>query len=185
MRPFPLVQKQSGFAESFGPCLEGTFTEPVIRKQAAIEEEVSKVSAVPPYHLGATHRRALVETPQRAGLDLCMGGDDCFGGVLIRAIQTPVKRINGPSLVVDEILSACGEASVTDLVNKLPSLSCDDETSWLRVVRMNETSNLPVFSTARVGLSLRKFNDSSSRPLDFIARRYARTRSAFLFIALC
>mmetsp|Transcript_39084 Transcript_39084/g.154866 ORF Transcript_39084/g.154866 Transcript_39084/m.154866 type:complete len:230 (-) Transcript_39084:1834-2523(-) len=148
MRPLPLSENQSGVAERIMPSRQRYF-------HRAGDKETSG-------YRGGSFK----------GLDLCIGGDKCFGGVLIRAIQTPLERINGPSLVVDKILADCGEASVKDLVDRLPSLSCEDETSCLRVVRTKETSNLTVTCTARVGLSLRKFSDSSSRPLDFIARRY-------------
>lgn len=113
-----------------------------------------------------------------SGLDITFGGDRAHGGILIRSIEALERdssRVSGPSLVVDTILKHCYATSVAGLVEEMPSLKCSDARSPLCLVERGSWSppwdSGQLFSTPRVGLSLKTYTDHARSPLGFIMRR--------------
>ena len=83
------------------------------------------------------------------GLDISFGGD-CYGGLLLRSIRKGEEVIEGPCLVVNELLSALGANSVTELVEQA---DFDDDIfeGSLRLVSDSQEST-PLYQSARYGL---------------------------------
>jgi 3-methyladenine DNA glycosylase Mpg len=85
------------------------------------------------------------------GLDITFG-ENCFGGILIRAISREDKIIDGPCRTVDEILRQNGSATIADFVNDrggepLDVFECND--LKLQAANINQ---LDVYSCRRIGL---------------------------------
>lgn len=119
------------------------------------------------HRIGASYRGGSFK-----GLDLTLGDGVAHGGVLIRSLETPSRRVVvGPSLCVDYLLELTHSPTVAALASaqadrpaldpKAP-LSLDDSAE-------NEAA-LTLFRTARVGLSLKRHRDAIA--VDRLARRY-------------
>jgi 3-methyladenine DNA glycosylase Mpg len=96
------------------------------------------------------------------GLDVSFGSRDTFGGILIRSMEAEDGRvIAGPSLCVDQVLSATGAASVADLDRAI-----GEKLAWERdnpVLLGPPSTDAPViFQSARVGLSLKKVSRTAT-----------------------
>lgn len=106
------------------------------------------------------------------GLDLAFGDGTAFGGMLIRGIESSDGTlIDGPSLCVDNLLSASG----VDMVSKLDH-AIGERPAWategpLVLSRLAEPEERPIYRTARVGLSLKRATPESDMP-GYIVRRY-------------
>jgi 3-methyladenine DNA glycosylase Mpg len=110
------------------------------------------------------------------GLDIAIGNDKAPAGILLRGHERISDKdlIDGPSMSVDRMLQLNSCASVVELVKKLEKYDLsidqgDDNSSPLCVVPA-ENRNHPVYSTARVGLTLKKEN--SVARWRYIARNY-------------
>lgn len=106
------------------------------------------------------------------GLDITVAKNGVFGGILIRGVQkltAPRILIDGPSLVVDHILKLCGTATIPDLVSKMTGLSACDGNNIIRVEPATTQGTRTVYSSARVGLSLK---DPSHNRINYISRFY-------------
>lgn len=106
------------------------------------------------------------------GMDVTFAKDGYFGGILIRGIQklsAPRVIVDGPSLVVDHILKTCGAESVVDLVSKMNGLAVCDQSNIIHVAPAGKFGSRPVFSSARVGLTLKDFSRDRA---NYICRFY-------------
>ncbi len=91
------------------------------------------------------------------GLDISCGSGQDFGGILIRTIETPAgKLIDGPSLCVDHLLARTGAARVADLDQLIAGRSVFDNSSILFLRPSAVRRPAAVYSSARVGLTLRR-----------------------------
>lgn len=106
------------------------------------------------------------------GMDITFAKDGFFGGILIRGIQklTPPRVIiDGPSLVVDHILKTCGASNVPEMVGMLSSLSTCDMNNLMHVAPTTKTGTRVIYSSARVGLTLKDFSRNREQ---YICRFY-------------
>jgi len=96
------------------------------------------------------------------GLDITFGNGFCYGGILIRSLETLYNSycVPGPSKVVDEILVLHGCKKVKELLNSKIALSLD-------VIKEN-TPVEEIYKGKRVGLNLKK-EDSDGY---FINKKY-------------
>jgi hypothetical protein len=106
------------------------------------------------------------------GLDLAFGDGTAFAGVLFRGLEKPDGTyVDGPSLLVDHLLSVTGCASVAELDHSIGARHAWDRSQPLQLVPAATPQDRPVLRTARVGLSWRRHrpNDPSAR---FLLRPY-------------
>ena len=102
------------------------------------------------------------------GLDFTFGGEDAFGGVLIRSIQTDESKvICGPSLCVDFLIQQSGLKSVKELDPQVYDKSIWDPENSMRIESCPQR-DIDIYSSARVGLSV----GSSKERHRFVMRRY-------------
>lgn len=91
------------------------------------------------------------------GVDLAFGGTDAHAGFLIRGIEKPDGiLIDGPSVTVDHLLATAGHKTVASL-----DTACGTDAVWqpgavMGLTVAEEAEDRPVFTCARVGLSLKK-----------------------------
>lgn len=105
------------------------------------------------------------------GVDLTCGAlPDVYGGVLLRTATAGGEVVNGPSLLVDRLLAATGFDHVADLDAAIAGRSMWDPSSPLHLHRAAREP-LPVYRTARVGLSLKRAAEHPTMP-DYIDRPY-------------
>ena len=106
------------------------------------------------------------------GLDLTFGNCNAHGGILIRSIETSNGDIIcGPSLCVDYLLSQTNTNSVAALDGKIAQRPAGDKSNIIQLETAPIERTKPIFSTARVGLSLKKATTSNHMHL-FILRPY-------------
>ena len=87
------------------------------------------------------------------GLDLTCGDGTAFGGLLLRAVEDQTgRRTDGPSRVVDRLLTMTGTKSVAELDRRIDSRPADDLDNPLGLLRVSAVFQ-PVYHTARVGLT--------------------------------
>lgn len=111
---------------------------------------------------GATYREG-----NYRGLDIAFG-TNAYGSILLRTIKKGDQVIEGPCLVVNEILATWGVDSVTELVAD-PNFREDVFKGSLRLVR-EAHSSATVYSAARYGLVAK---GSSYLPFFIAPYRYA------------
>lgn len=105
------------------------------------------------------------------GIDITFGNDDCcFGGILIRTIESPHKVICGPSLCVDFMLNQTGHAKPEQLDVEIGKRDAWDASSPLHF-RPSTPKQEPLYRCARVGLSTKGLSDADA-PEQFIDRHY-------------
>ena len=104
------------------------------------------------------------------GLDISIGGECEWGGVLIRSIETPKEIIDGPCLCVNFILDASGMDSLNALDNLVSSSSVWAPENPLRL-QTTDDNQKEVYRTARVGLTLKK-SFLGSTHAQFLLSRY-------------
>lgn len=90
------------------------------------------------------------------GVDLSFGDTDSFAGALLRGMidEDTGEVTDGPSLLVDRLLSATGCRTVAELDAKTDGRPGWDERNPVRLIDV-PTENRPLLRTPRVGLSLR------------------------------
>lgn len=99
------------------------------------------------------------------GLDIAIGSDTTFGGVLIRTLQAEDGAIiNGPSLLVDRLLAATAHDRVADLNDRVYSLDVADPNSTLHIALADHATDARIWHTARVGLTLRRAASEPTMP---------------------
>jgi len=96
------------------------------------------------------------------GIDLTFGDDDCFGGILIRAvemIEPPCTLVDGPSLTVDHILKTNKVDNIAEFVEKfgVSAEPKDGARLYVQYVGPNVIPRRDLHNSARVGLSLKKY----------------------------
>ena len=104
------------------------------------------------------------------GLDLSFGGENAWGGILIRSIETPDGIIDGPCLCVNHVLA----------VSKLDQVKQLDELVF-PMVAWNAKNPLclqpasgcgkEIYRTGRVGLTLKK-SSTQTVHAQYLLRRY-------------
>lgn len=106
------------------------------------------------------------------GLDLTFGNGVAHGGILIRSLEAPGGRlVVGPSLCVDHILATTGSSSVASLASAIGGRGAVDPGSPLQLLdARDESVDVTLFRSARVGLSLKRHNDAIA--VDRLARPY-------------
>jgi hypothetical protein len=106
------------------------------------------------------------------GLDLTFGDSNSYGGILIRTVETPGGSIIcGPSLCVDYLLSKCDSKNITMLDDKIAQRTAFDNSNILRLSTSPICGQNKIFTTARVGLSLKKAT-STNNMQSFLLRPY-------------
>jgi hypothetical protein len=105
------------------------------------------------------------------GLDVTFANGGGFGGILIRGVQLPDGTIvSGPARLVDVVLRLTGCTTVAALDARLQPRQADDPRNCL-FLQPAPQPVLQVWSTARVGLTLRR-ERASVAALRFWARPY-------------
>ncbi len=119
------------------------------------------------HRIGASYRGGSFK-----GLDLTFGDGFAHGGILIRSLETPEGRlVVGPSLCVDHLLATTESPSVAALANVIGGRSALDPESPLVLIDGAEDSvDVTLFRSARVGLSLKRHDDAIAK--DRLSRRY-------------
>ena len=105
----------------------------------------------------------------RKGLDLTFGQNGAFGGILIRCIKHKELVIEGPSLVVDYILSTFKSESISKFIKSClnGNLSfCEENIVWISPVSLYPVAS--VLECYRVGLTPKL----ETNALKFLAKRY-------------
>jgi hypothetical protein len=110
------------------------------------------------------------------GLDLSFGGKAdgklAYGGVLFRGlVDDSGMQIDGPSLLVDYLLSKTGHTSVAQLDAEIGPRVAWDPTNPVRLEDLPGPEDRDVLRTARVGLSLRRSRPGSPA-VRFLVRPY-------------
>jgi hypothetical protein len=108
------------------------------------------------------------------GLDLAIGNEKVFGGILIRSLECADtgQVIEGSCLCVNAILKAAGVDSVPELADthigahNLGAAS-DSDTHPLRLVLSAKPRHKPLERSMRVGLTLKQSTNAAAR-LQFI-----------------
>ncbi|MDJ0733350.1 MAG: hypothetical protein QNJ47_04560 [Nostocaceae cyanobacterium] len=115
------------------------------------------------------------------GLDLTFGDTTMYCSILIRTIEkADGSLICGPSLCVDNLLAATESENVSQLDEKIACRIAWDEENIIylqktKTENFKNYQNHQIFSSARVGLSLKKAKLSSTMPW-YILRPYRYLR---------
>ena len=105
------------------------------------------------------------------GLDLSFGNSRAFGGILLRSMVTEDDQlIDGPALCVDHLLQQTGCPNVAALDAQIAGHPAWETSSPLHLLAAENTPR-PLFSSARVGLTLNKAKQHASLP-HFICLSY-------------
>lgn len=103
------------------------------------------------------------------GVDVSVGGGSACGGFLLRGLETPDGTvIDGPSLLVDFLLSGTGFGTVAKLDAALGETPAWDADSPLSL-RPVEAEPRPILKGLRVGLGLKRHGRAA---VDYLFRRY-------------
>jgi len=119
------------------------------------------------------------------GLDLALGTNKMFCGVLIRSLRdSKGKVIQGSCLSVNAILAAAGAVSVADLADPLVragrrGAASTDEKHPLRLVRAASARSDEIDRSMRVGLTLKKADHKNER-LRFFGAEYRFTTASLV-----
>lgn len=109
------------------------------------------------------------------GLDLTLGSESMYYGILIRAIwNSNIGLICGPCKVVDHILSTLQIPSISALTHDTPGerkcLDVKNNDAQLHLVHIDHTSTEPIYVGPRIGLS-DTYPEWVNKPYRFV-RRY-------------
>jgi hypothetical protein len=105
------------------------------------------------------------------GVDITFGDGSARGGILLRGLELAGgSLIDGPSLLVDYLLRACGQPSVPEFDRLIGERTVWDPTSPMYLERAPDAGK-EVFACARVGLSLRRAWTGSTKPR-YLTRPY-------------
>lgn len=103
------------------------------------------------------------------GLDLTFGSENVFAGILFRGLECPDSHIvDGPSLLVDYLVRTAGFDALTPFEAAVADRAASDSENLLRLREADDLVR-PVFSTARVGLTLRRHPEAA---VPWLAARY-------------
>jgi 3-methyladenine DNA glycosylase Mpg len=109
------------------------------------------------------------------GLDIAIGHEDRFGGILIRGVEQlePLPRLlDGPCVCVDHLLALNGAPSIEQLVSrfdgKIDAPAGGESPLSLEVAAAPRKQ--PIFACPRVGLTLKR--SASEEGQKFLARPY-------------
>ncbi len=106
------------------------------------------------------------------GLDLTFGGEGIFGGIIVRSIETPEgQMIIGPCLCVNYLLEQTGYSSVAELDEAIAGRKIWDEGSPLFLRLSSVSEERAVFSSPRIGLTLKK-EHLAEKMFPYIMSRY-------------
>lgn len=107
------------------------------------------------------------------GVDISFGPEGMFGGILIRTILKPDgDMVNGCSLCVDHMLATTNHPKIASLDGEIAGRSVWDTSSPLHLSLLDAAdSSQPIWSTARVGLTLKRMYQNPTMP-DFIMSDY-------------
>ncbi len=96
----------------------------------------------------------IIKKGTRKGIDLCLGRENSFWGILIRGLRIDKEYINGPSRVVDKILSLIklDFSNTIDASKKLGN--AEDQNSLLFIRKNNTPDNFQLLNAVRVGLKI-------------------------------
>ena len=108
------------------------------------------------------------------GVDLTFGGSGAHAGFLIRGIETPDGTlIDGPSITVDHLLATAGHKTVSSLDTALGTNPVWQPGALVGLTVAEGAEDRPVYTSARVGLSLKKRNFQPDDPaFRFLFRPY-------------
>nr|CAG8508502.1 8205_t:CDS:2 [Entrophospora candida] len=124
----------------------------------------------------------------RKGIDITFGNENAYGGILIRSIKRIIDNedddenelIEGPSLIVDEILRLCGvdNLSIKEMVEVKwmgKSGICKDFKNFNGMICEEKIRNFnkrAKYSTDVIGLTLSNTNPSPNLRLNFLLKPY-------------
>jgi hypothetical protein len=95
------------------------------------------------------------------GLDISFGDGKAHGGFLFRGLeQADGTLIDGPSLLVDHLLEKAGKLDIYSLDVAINARPAWDTDSPLHLVEVADEGR-PIFTSARVGLSLKKLKPTA------------------------
>ena len=113
------------------------------------------------------------------GLDITFGGDDSFGGFLIRgmvSLAPPTDFLDGPCLCVDRILKLNHCASIAEFVERegtteatTAAAAAATTTRGLYIALAEKPHGVRLYKSARVGLTLKGYTEEKEK---FIMRNY-------------
>jgi 3-methyladenine DNA glycosylase Mpg len=105
------------------------------------------------------------------GLDVSFGDGKAHGGILFRGLETPDgKLIDGPSLLVDYLLTKTGTRSVSSFDMAVAKRLAWDADNVLRLDSIDDEVR-PVYTSTRVGLSLKR-TKATPENLRFLLQPY-------------
>jgi hypothetical protein len=105
------------------------------------------------------------------GVDVTFGDGTAQGGILFRGLERPDgTMIDGPSLLVDHVLSLCAADTVADLHGRIADRRAWDPLSPMHFEEV-EHSGKGILACARVGLSLRRARPGTTMPA-YLTRPY-------------
>lgn len=107
------------------------------------------------------------------GLDLAFGDDVSYGGILFRGLEKPdAAVVDGPSLLVDHLLTMTGYATVAELDRAIGTKRAWDASQPL-VLAAKSSADRPVVRCARVGLTWKRHKPRPDDPAaQYVLRRY-------------
>jgi 3-methyladenine DNA glycosylase Mpg len=105
------------------------------------------------------------------GLDLTFGDESMYGGILIRSIESSDGTlICGPSLCVDNILQKTNSTDIKQLDEAIADRFIWDADNPLKLELAAKTRLNKIYSSARIGLTLKK--NKSLQLCSYIVRPY-------------
>ncbi len=118
-----------------------------------------------------------IKTGTRKGIDLCLGRENFYCGILIRGLRIGNEYINGPSKVVDRILSLF-DSNFRDIEVAAKELGNESSQPSLLYIRQNDPpDNFPLINITRHGL---KIKDNSVGLLKDLQETYIKSKYRFI-----
>jgi hypothetical protein len=120
------------------------------------------------------HRtRGVYRSGSFKGFDLTFGGPEAFGGVLIRGLESAGGTlIDGPSLCVDHLLARTRASDVAVLDSMIGGRKAWEEGNPLTLHLLSDLEDRPIYSMARVGITLKRYRQGNTEPTRFVMRPY-------------
>jgi hypothetical protein len=107
------------------------------------------------------------------GFDLTFGGPDAHGGVLIRGLEKPDgSLVDGPSLSVDHLLATTKASDVAVLDSMIAGRKAWEKGNPMLIEWLPELADRPLYSMARVGITLKRSRPGPSCPARYVMRPY-------------
>lgn len=130
-----------------------------------------------PYvHMNSKQLESNIFYPHGSGIDLCFGNGKYFGGILIRSIKNENNYINGSLILINTLFK---KEKITD-----------EDTNKLELIKFNNSSNLIISSSTRVGLQVHPldyefFIESKEKFKPYIFRLYRFVSNFDLSVNKC